>query len=265
MEDKQNFKVIDIDSIEEPEIIMRSTIENDDLKELAESIKRIGLLQPIVITNIDGINRIVAGHRRFLACKMIGLKTIVCNIVQHDDAKNELMKYTENFIRLQPSAVDEAYYFNRLKSKFSLSQKEISGIINKSESYVSERLNIISYDDYTLEALKNEKITFSVARELIKIKNEDKRRELVFYAKSNGCTPEQARAWRKAEETAGIVIQKDYPEDQTEITIQGEPLREIFNTCDSCGEPKPLRKLKPMLICEDCLNPDQTAEETPNG
>ena len=130
---------IEISNILPPQNKLRSVLE--DVNELAQSIKRLGLLQPIIVRSNKVDFEIIAGNRRFKACKILGLKKILCHIVQLDDRSAFEVSLVENVQNHSLHPVDEGLAFKKYVHEFGWGGiSELAHKICKSPSYVSRRI-----------------------------------------------------------------------------------------------------------------------------
>lgn len=127
----------------------RYNFNEESLNELAESIKEVGLLNPIKVRQIDnGRYKIIFGNRRFKACQLLNLEQIPAII---SDSESELDIYleqlTENIQREGFTPIEEAEAFNRLlnDAKFTISKKLLSSRLGKSERYISQKLDLLIF------------------------------------------------------------------------------------------------------------------------
>lgn len=191
----EGYKLVDINLIDEPEQAMRSAIEEGELNELVISIKQVGLLEPIILKPKEERFEVIAGHRRFLACRIAKLPQVPSIIKRLGAEETEIVKMHENLYRQDISPLDEAKHFNYLIQKQKLTPARIAQFIGKSLTYVSERLATLDYPDELREALASKKITFSAAREFARHPDKSKILTFLRYAIQNGVTPNMARQW----------------------------------------------------------------------
>ncbi|MEK9649619.1 MAG: ParB/RepB/Spo0J family partition protein [Gammaproteobacteria bacterium] len=123
----------------------REFFDQEKLQELAESIKKHGVLSPIIVRESSGDKfEIIAGERRYRAATINGLQTIPCLI---DNAENQTsleIALIENLQRENLNPIEEARGFDRLKREFGLTQEEISGVTGKARSTVANALRMLS-------------------------------------------------------------------------------------------------------------------------
>ena len=156
----------------------RKYFEEESLDELADSIKRYGLIQPIVVTKKDGYYAIVAGERRWRACKKAGLKDIQAVVREDDERKNKEIALIENIQREDLNAVEKATGIRVLMDEYSLTQQQVSEILGKSRSAIANTVRILNLDKRVLELAKEGKLTEGHCRALLAIDDGDKQFEM---------------------------------------------------------------------------------------
>ena len=149
--------------------------EFDELKmeELKNSIREKGILQPIAVREIKKNHyEIIAGERRYRAAKEIGLKTIPVYILSVD-SESEIMEYAliENIQRVDLDPIEESEAYALLKSKYNLSQKEISKKVGKSRSLIANSLRLLKLPTSIKDDIKTKKITMGHAISLLGLKS----------------------------------------------------------------------------------------------
>lgn len=146
----------------------RTSFDGDALTELADSIQKHGLIQPIVVRpTSSGVYQIVAGERRWRACRMADLQEVPVVIKELDDQKYYEIALIENLQREDLNAVEEAQGYKTLIDVYSLTQEQVAESVGKSRSAVTNALRLLNLNDKALEALKNGKITAGHARAIL--------------------------------------------------------------------------------------------------
>ena len=158
----------------------RKYFEEEALEELAESIKRYGLIQPIIVTKKDGYYEIIAGERRWRASKKAGLKEIPAIVRENDERKNKEISLIENIQREDLNAVEKAMGMKVLMEEYSLTQQQISEILGKSRSSIANTVRILNLDKRVLELAKEGKLTEGHCRALLSIEDGDKQLEMAL-------------------------------------------------------------------------------------
>jgi len=186
-----------IEQIDRPEKAMRDEFEEDKLNDLIASIKNNGLIHPITVRSKDGRFEIIAGDRRFKAIKRLGWTKIPAYIIEADDKETLILRAEENLKRADIGIVEEARYIRTLIQELNINQSEVAEMIGRSNSYVSERLEVLNYEPELLNLVERGEMTFSVAREFNKIDDENVRKSYTKFALQSGINPTTARKWRQ--------------------------------------------------------------------
>tara|TARA_B100000700_G_scaffold313822_1_gene399434 strand:- start:2352 stop:3200 length:849 start_codon:yes stop_codon:yes gene_type:complete len=152
----------------------RKNFNKDNLKELTDSIKEQGVIQPIVVRpdkNNDGKYEIIAGERRWLASQHAGLHEVPVVILNVDDIKSLEFAIVENVQRQDLNSVEEARGYQRLVDEFNYNQEKLSKFIGKSRSYIANSLRLLSLPNEILLMIEQGDISAGHARSLIGIQN----------------------------------------------------------------------------------------------
>lgn len=170
----QNLKIIEVEpNRDQP----RKQFDEEALEELSESIKRYGLIQPIIVTKKGDYYQIIAGERRWRASKKAGLTTIPAIVRENDEKKNKEIALIENIQREDLNAVEKAMGIKLLMEEYNLTQQQVSEIIGKSRSGVANTLRILNLDERVLELAKQGKLTEGHCRALLAYEDKDKQLE----------------------------------------------------------------------------------------
>jgi len=146
----------------------RTHFDQDRLHELAASIKEHGILQPLIVTDAGGGKyQLVAGERRLKAAQLIGITEVPCIVRKIEDQKKLEVSLIENLQRHNLNALEEALGYKRLMDEFGLTQEEVAARVGKSRSSVANFLRVLSLPQSILEALAEERITFSHAKVIL--------------------------------------------------------------------------------------------------
>lgn len=173
---KENEKIeqLKITQVEPNRNQPRKNFEEESLEELAESIKRYGVIQPIIVVKKDDYYEIVAGERRWRASKKAGLTHIPAIIRQIDERKNKEIALIENVQREDLNAFEKAVGIKQLMEDYELTQQEVSEILGKSRSSIANSVRILNLDERVLELVKQGKLTEGHCRALLAISDNDK-------------------------------------------------------------------------------------------
>ena len=147
----------------------RKSFEDSALFELADSIRKYGIMQPLIVRRTEGGYQIVAGERRYRAARLAGLSEIPVNVIDISD--KELMTYAlvENLQRENLDAVEEARGFKTL-SQSGLTQEQIAVTLSKSRSYVANSLRLLELPEEVLKEVIKGTLSAAAARTVIPLK-----------------------------------------------------------------------------------------------
>lgn len=167
---------IELQNIRSSSISVRSSrtlADDQNIKELASSIRQHGLLQPITVRPIEKHFEIVAGHRRFKACKLLRWRVIPTIVRQLSDKDAFEIQLVENIHRLTMDPIEEAQAFKKYILDYGWGGvSELARIISKSEQYVSSRIQILRLPKEILENVTHNKLKPSHAIELVNLNND---------------------------------------------------------------------------------------------
>ena len=176
----------------------RTHFDEEALQELADSIATHGLLQPIVVRPvIGGTYQIVAGERRWRACRIAGLTTVPVIIKSLDDKQTMELALIENLQRKDLNPVEESRGYARLLKEFELTQEEVAERVGKSRSAVTNALRLLNLPDDMLNALADGRISAGHARTLLAFEDTVLQQE-AFIAAMEGASVRQLEAMAKA-------------------------------------------------------------------
>ncbi|MDD3095423.1 MAG: ParB/RepB/Spo0J family partition protein [Candidatus Neomarinimicrobiota bacterium] len=151
----------------------RSEFSEEELRELAQSIKEKGLISPVTLTEINGENVLIAGERRLRACKMLGMENIPAYF-RDIEGEEELMELAliENVQRENLNPIEEAIAYRALIERYGLSQETVADRIGKKRSTVTNSLRLLKLPPEIRESLISEEISSGHARAILAAPNE---------------------------------------------------------------------------------------------
>lgn len=170
---------IELDKIIPNRYQPRREFSDDSIKELAETLDKDGLLQPIVVRE-DGEDHyeIIAGERRYRAAKSLNWETIPAIVNNMNDDQAASLALIENLQREDLNPIDEAKAYTNLMKLNDLTQTALAKDMGKSQSYVANKLRLLKLDDDVQKALIEGKITARHGRALLNLSNDDQKRVL---------------------------------------------------------------------------------------
>ena len=151
----------------------RKVFRPEALKELCESIRQHGILQPLSVRRMGTGYELIAGERRLRAAQMAGLTEIPCILMAMDDRESGMAAMVENLQRQDLDFVEEAWGISHLMSRFSMSQEQVAKLLGKSQSAVANKLRILRHSEQVLLAIREAGLTERHARALLKLKSEE--------------------------------------------------------------------------------------------
>lgn len=166
------YKQIDINKIVANENQPRKVFDDEKIEELATSIKENGLIQPIIVRKYNRGYQIIAGERRFRACKLAGLKTVPCVIKDIDDKQVDTFAIIENIQREDLSPIEEAKAYKTLIDTYKMNQTELANKVGKKQSTIANKLRLLKLSDDVKYALKAKQITERHARAMLSLDKE---------------------------------------------------------------------------------------------
>lgn len=178
-EDSNSSVMLKISEIEPNRSQPRRDFDENSLSDLAQSISQHGLLQPLLVRPLPiGGYQIVAGERRYRACRMAGLTEVPVTIRELSDTETMELALIENLQREDLSPIEEALGYKALIDEHGFSQEEVATSVGKSRPAIANSLRILKLPDSVLEYVKQDKISAGHARALLMLDNEEDMLEL---------------------------------------------------------------------------------------
>lgn len=178
-EDSNSSVMLKISEIEPNRSQPRKDFDENSLSDLAQSISQHGLLQPLLVRPLPiGGYQIVAGERRYRACRMAGLTEVPVTIRELSDTETMELALIENLQREDLSPIEEALGYKALIDEHGFSQEEVATSVGKSRPAIANSLRILKLPDSVLEYVKQDKISAGHARALLMLDNEKDMLEL---------------------------------------------------------------------------------------
>ena len=186
---------VPIDSVSPNPDQPRTNFKREELEELAASIEKDGLLQPILVRPMGSQKyQIIAGERRWQACKMVGLPTVPVRIKEADDDKALELALVENVQRSDLNPIEEAYGYRRMMERRNLTQSEVAQAMSKGRSTVANALRLLELPEEAQQLLFEEKITAGHARAILSIPTNAGRQKLTDKLVEQKLTVREAEA-----------------------------------------------------------------------
>jgi ParB family chromosome partitioning protein len=221
---------IDLELIEVNEDQPRKYFDEEKIKELADSINSHGLVQPIIVNKSQsGKYKIIAGERRFRACKIAGLRQVP--VIIKDLTEKEILEIAliENIQRQELTAIEEAEGFQKLIKEYGYSQGELAIVVGKSRSHVANLLRLNQLPESIKFMINNSQLSMGHARCLIGLENAEEIATKIVANDLNVRQVEELVSNRKRKEKANnsVTKEKDKVIDD-DLVILGQSLSEKF-------------------------------------
>ena len=206
----------------------RKRFETEALEQLAQSMRNVGVLQPIIVSATEGGRyRIIAGERRWRAARLAGLSTIPAIVRDMDAAHTREAALIENLQRDDLNPVEEAQAIRQLMDDFGATQEQIAGKLGKSRPAIANAVRLLTLPDEVLELVREGKLTAGHARALVVLDDPERQIKLALMAVEKGWTVRQIEA--AAQLPAGGTEHKRPPR-LPELTDMERMAREVFGT-----------------------------------
>lgn len=178
VDDKNRIRDIDLEKIIPNPDQPRTFFDENEIAGLAESIKAVGLIQPVIVRQKDGLYILVAGERRVRACKLIGLKKIKGIVIEADEERNFSMALIENIQRENLNPIEEAKAYRLLIQRFKLKQHDIAKRVGKDRTTITNTLRLLNLPDEIQEGIIDKKISTGHAKVLLSLEEPSTQIEL---------------------------------------------------------------------------------------
>ena len=221
---------MDVESLTPNLFQPRKNFDKEKMEELKESIRKHGIIQPIVVRKMASGYEIVAGERRLKAAKEIGLKKIPAIIKILNNEKSLEIALVENIQREDLNPIEQANSFKRLIDEFNLTQQELAEVTGKSRALVANTTRLLKLNPEIQKNISEGKISFGHAKLLLSIEDEEVQRAVCDRIISNDLS---VRDTERLIKNIGKVQKKQFK--VTNISIEHFPevegrLREILGT-----------------------------------
>ena len=181
----QNIKLIEIEpNTNQP----RRNFEEESLQELASSIKRYGVIQPIIVTPKDGYYQIVAGERRWRASKIAEMTEIPAIVREDDERRNKEISLIENIQREDLNPIEKARGIKTLIYEYELTQEKAAEILGMKRSTVANTIRLLNLDGRVMKLAEEGKLTEGHCKALMAIADGETQYNMALYIIETGGT-----------------------------------------------------------------------------
>ncbi len=202
------------------------------MTELAESIRRHGILQPLSVRRVGLGYELIAGERRLRAAQLAGLTEIPCIVMNMDEKESAVAAMIENLQRQDLDFIEEAQGISLLMAHGNLSQEQAAKLLGKSQSAVANKLRILRHSPEILTALREAKLTERHARALLKLKNDEDKLAAIQVIAREGMSVARTEKYVES-----LLIQQSAPKPRTNVSTFLNNLTQSLARIQSSGIP----------------------------
>lgn len=192
------IREIPVEKIEFGENVLRIEVEDEAIDELAESIRRVGLLNPLVVVPDGKGFRVVAGHRRLEACRRAGLRQVHCCVRTMAPDESSEIAFAENLFRQDLSPIETAAGIKDTLDQGIMDVPGIAAALHRSMEWVHRMIALLSWPADVLEAIHAGWLSVSAAHSVALIEDDTYRAFLLRNAQESGATARTTAAWLQA-------------------------------------------------------------------
>ena len=173
----------------------RKIFKPEALDELADSIRRHGILQPLSVRRSGNFYELIAGERRLRAARIAGITDIPCIVMRMDDRESGMAAMVENLQRQDLDFIEEAQGIARLLREWNMSQEQVARLLGKSQSAVANKLRILKHSEPVLHAIREAELTERHARALLKLRDEESKLAAIAVIRKQDMTVARAEKY----------------------------------------------------------------------
>ena len=209
---------VSISQIKLPEFYYREKEYDEDIENLVFSMKQYGLLNPITVRNLGNYFEVVTGVRRYKASKLLGWRKILCHVIDVPDKEAYEISLMSNLQHKQLDPIEEARAFKKYLFNYKWGQiSELAYKIGKSHSYIHKRLKLLECSPEIINAISQKRVDPSIAEEIVSIKSQDLRTNMITLALENKITCQQIRKMKDAFDNCDVITNSLYPNNQDDF------------------------------------------------
>jgi len=208
----------------------RTVMAQDAIDELADSIGKVGVLQPIIVRPYSDGYQIIAGERRWRAAKVAGLERVPVRIMPTTEVESLELAMIENLQRQDLNAMEEARGYRRLLNDHQLTQAELASKVSKSRSAVANALRLLDLPDEVQDMLSEDKMTAGHARAVLSIPDEDRRLRLAHKIVDEGLSVREAESMARLFAAGQNADRAQRPVSPKSYKIVARKMRRLLGT-----------------------------------
>ena len=186
----------------------RKVFKEDEIKQLAESIRENGQIAPIVVRKIDDNYELIVGERRWRATQLLKKETINAVVIEADEKTSAVLSIVENVQREDLNSMEEAESLERLIKEFDMNHEDLAKYISKSRTHVTNIIRLNDLSDFVKEQLRENNISMGHARAVITLSN-DEQSKIIREAIHKKLSVRAVENLAKSNQKNKIIEQKD--------------------------------------------------------
>ncbi len=191
MNDEKRVIVANVSEIQLSPFQPRHTFKDEQIQELAKSIRERGLVQPLVVRRVEGKFELIAGERRLRAVKSLGHKEVKVVVMKATDQEVAEITLIENLQREDLTPLEEAHQYHLLQTRFKLKQEEIARHVGKSRAVIANMVRLLDLAAPVREMLTKGEVSVGHAKVLLQLKNEQQQVQAATNVVRRGLTVRQ--------------------------------------------------------------------------
>ena len=208
----------------------RKEFDEAELQELADSILRYGVIQPLLVREKDGHYEIIAGERRWRAAQLAGMKEIPVIIRDYTDQEAAEISLIENIQREDLNPVEEARAYQQLIGDYGMTQEELSEVLSKSRTFITNSMRLLKLPEPVLLMVADGTLSTSHAKVLLGLENEEDLKKAAAQVVEKGLNVRETEALVKALRDKKPRPEKKVLKNQTAYTKVENDLKETLKT-----------------------------------
>jgi ParB family chromosome partitioning protein len=207
----------------------RTEMDSEGIEELADSLRKVGMLQPVIVRPYSDGYQIIAGERRWRAAKAAGLESVPVRVMNTDETESLELALIENLQRQDLNAIEEARGYRRLLTEYQMTQAELADRVSKSRSAITNTLRLLDLPEEIQDMVSAGKLTAGHSRAILTVPDEGLRLKLAHKAAEEGLSVREAEALSRLF-AAGQAERGPRPQAPKSFKIIARKLRRLLGT-----------------------------------
>jgi ParB family chromosome partitioning protein len=207
----------------------RTVIDQDSIDELADSIRKVGVLQAIIVRPYTDGYQIIAGERRWRGARAAGRDKVPVRVMASTETESLELALIENLQRQDLNSMEEARGYKRLLSEYQMTQAELAEKVSKSRSAITNTLRLLDLPDEVQDMLSGDKLTAGHARAILSVSDEDRRIRLAEKIVADGLSVRESEALARLYQ-AGQTERAARPVSPKSFKVVARKLRRLLGT-----------------------------------